>query len=52
MKSAGRENNEIRYHSISPIVEGLFTLGDVLEDKQNGFAEVEVQALIEEPGRK
>ena len=41
-----KQRNQVSLNS--PIVEGLFTLGDVLEDKQNGFAEVEVQALIED----
>lgn len=32
----------------SPVADGLFTLGDVLEDKRNVFAEAEIQTLIEE----
>lgn len=41
-----KQRNQVSLNS--PIVDGLFTLGDVLEDKQNGFAEAEMQALIEE----
>ena len=41
-----KQRNQISLNS--PIVDGLFTLGDVLEDKQNGFAEAEIQTLIEE----
>lgn len=41
-----KQRNQVSLNS--PIVDGLFTLGDVLEDKQNGFAEAEIQTLIEE----
>lgn len=41
-----KQRNQVSLNN--PIVDGLFTLGDVLEDKQNGFAEAEMQALVEE----
>ncbi len=41
-----KQRNQVSLNS--PIADGLFTLGDVLEDKQNVFAEAEVQALIED----
>lgn len=41
-----KQRNQVSLNN--PIVDGLFTLGDVLEDKQNGFAEAEIQTLIEE----
>ena len=31
----------------SPIADGLYTLADMLEDKKNGFAEAEIQMMIE-----
>lgn len=41
-----KQRNQVSLNS--PIVDGLFTLGDVLEDKRNVFAEAEIQALIED----
>ena len=41
-----KQRNQVSLNN--PIVDGLFTLGDVLEDKQHGFAEAEMQALVEE----
>lgn len=41
-----KQRNQVSLNS--PIAEGLYTLADVIEDKRNGFAEAEVQALIED----
>lgn len=46
LQEVRRQRNQVSLNS--PIVDGLFTLGDVLEDKRNVFAEAEVQALIED----
>lgn len=40
-----KQQNQVSLNS--PIADGLYTLADVLEDKKNGFAEAEIQALIE-----
>ncbi len=40
-----KQRNQVSLNS--PIADGLYTLADMLEDKKNGFAEAEMQALIE-----